>query len=169
MEYVDTLTVERARALFHYDPETGVVTRLVTVRGRGSRAGRIFGTVNCDGYLVGQIDCQKYVLHRVIWLMRTGHWPSEQVDHKNLNRADNRWLNLRDAELWQNGSNKGAKSNTPSGLKGVYWHRKAGRWAAQIVSKKRHYYLGLFDDANDAHAVYAAKAIELHGEFARAA
>ena len=32
----------------------------------------------------------------------TGRWPDPEVDHKKRNRADNRWLNLREADCFVN-------------------------------------------------------------------
>ncbi|MCL1791034.1 MAG: AP2 domain-containing protein [Peptococcaceae bacterium] len=49
--------------------------------------------------------------------------------------------------------------NNKSGIKGVSWGRKSGKWDANITFKKKRYSLGSYDDIND-----AAKARELAEE-----
>ena len=41
------------------------------------------------------------------------------------------------------------KDNT-SGVTGVFWHKKADKWTAQITINGKHYSLGLFEDKEDA-------------------
>lgn len=41
-------------------------------------------------------------------------------------------------------------SSNTSGYNGVYRNRKSGRWTAQITFKGKTYYLGSFDDIEDA-------------------
>lgn len=42
------------------------------------------------------IDDEQYAEHRLAWFYVTGEWPKGLVDHKNLDRSDNRWENLRE-------------------------------------------------------------------------
>jgi hypothetical protein len=49
------ITAERVRQLLHYDPITGVLTRLISANGN-ARAGDAAGSVNGDGYIVTKID-----------------------------------------------------------------------------------------------------------------
>jgi phosphotransferase system IIB component len=96
----------------------------------------------------------------------TGKWPPAQVDHKNLDRSDNRWTNLRLASNQQNQANQNAQKNNLLGIKGV--SRVGSKYKSQITHKKRNYYLGMFQTPEEAIAAYKAAAETLFGEFARA-
>lgn len=88
------------------------------------------------------------------------------VDHINGNQMDNRCKNLRICTQSQNNANqRGAKHNSVSGYKGVYWHKSAKKWCAEVVHEHKKYYLGLFVNKLDAAEAYNIKAKELNGEF----
>jgi hypothetical protein len=90
----DKLAAERLRERLRYDGGTGVFTRRV---GSGhARAGEIAGSVHSTGYVRIGIDGGKYTAHRLAWLYVHGVWPSDQIDHINRNRSDNRIANLRE-------------------------------------------------------------------------
>ena len=100
----------------------------------------------------------------------TGEWPHNQIDHINLDKADNRWNNLRAATRTQNGANKPRMLTNRSGLKGVDWCRfrgGGGKWRAQIKANRKVRYLGLFDTAHQAALAYAITAEKQFGDFAR--
>lgn len=160
------LTLARLRELLAYDPETGVFTWRVN---RGAkRAGDVAGNKNCVlGYVLIGIDYRTYLAHRLAWLYMTGEWPADEVDHWDLDGANNRWVNLREATKGENGANRPAPANNTSGYKGVYWHARAGRWMAQIMKNQRSLYLGLHDTREEAAAAYLAAASKEFGEFAR--
>lgn len=89
------------------------------------------------------------------------------VDHKSCDGLDNRRINLRTATRSQNNCNSRlCKSNT-SGIKGVSWHKRAGKWRAQIVFAGEQRHIGLFDSIESAAAARAAAAENMHGEFTR--
>lgn len=92
--------------------------------------------------------------------------PSILVDHKDNNGLNNARLNLRPATQQQNLCNRPATRKNTSGYKGVFWHKKAGKWMAQIKGQGKLKYLGLFLTREEAAAAYDAAAQELHGEFA---
>jgi HNH endonuclease/AP2 domain len=159
-------TIERLREVLDYDPETGVLRWRVQPNGRvpiGSIAGCVSPT---DGYLMVQIDGFRTVAHRVAWAHTTGYWPTNDIDHRNGVRTENRFRNLREGTRQNNCWNrKKGKSNT-SGFKGVYQDRM--RFAAQITKDGCKRYLGSFATAEEAHAAYVSAARESFGEFARA-
>lgn len=72
------LTAERARELLVYDPETGALNWRVA---RGCRSGALAGTRTSEGYTQVEIDYRLYRAHRVIWLMQTGKWPNDHLEH----------------------------------------------------------------------------------------
>lgn len=86
-------------------------------------------------------------------------------DHINGDRLDNRCINLRVVNDFQNAKNAAVRRNSKSGFKGV--HRSRGRWVAKITSDKLHFHIGSFDTPEEAAIAYNKKAYELHGEFAR--
>ena len=116
------LTADRLRELLNYDPDTGVFTYRVT-RAPRFRPGDMAGHVDVHGYRVIGLDLRIYKAHRLAGLYMTGEWPKHEVDHKNLDKADNRWVNLRPATHGQNRQNIGALKNNWTGCKGVYLRR----------------------------------------------
>lgn len=146
-----------------YEPETGLFFWRVTV-GMTAKAGSAAGSLNNSGYWRIMFRGRTYGGHRVAWFLMTGEQPPT-VDHKDTDRSNNVWTNLRAATRAQNSQNckpRGANA------KGVTVH-KDGRYQAQIKIAGKNHYLGLFDTEAEAASAYAAKATELFGEFARAA
>lgn len=159
------LTQARLREVLEYDPETGLFRWLANVSST-ARVGQLAGCKS-RGYLVIRIDGKLYPAHRLAWLHETGEFPAGWLDHKNLNKADNRFKNLRPATQSQNSANVAMRANGTSGFKGVSWHRRGKKWLAQIRKSGENIYLGLYPTRDEAHAAYAEAAARLHGEFAR--
>lgn len=167
-----SLTQKRLRELLKYDPETGLFywrPRPSQTRAWNTRyAGTIAGTVRPDnGYVKIGLEKRNYKAHRLAWLYMAGAWPAHDVDHKNGDRADNRWSNLRAATRTFNNANSSVRSDSTIGLKGVV--RCRDRFHARLTFQGTKYHLGAFDTPEEAHAAYCAKAKEVFGEFARAA
>jgi hypothetical protein len=97
----------------------------------------------------------------------TGSWPVKKIDHRDTNRGNNRWLNLREATNSENGCNRAAPSSNTSGSKGVSWYSPRGKWRAAITVHGRQRCIGYFDKKEDAAAAYQKAAISHHGEFCR--
>jgi hypothetical protein len=117
-----------AKELFDYNPETGVLTWRV---GRGSRTkiGGVAGSINGRGYRIVGAKKKYYQAHRVAWLLSTGEWPKNGIDHINGVPDDNRFANLREATQGENQQNKKAASNT--GVTGVHLDKR-GYYQAQL-------------------------------------
>jgi hypothetical protein len=98
----------------------------------------------------------------------TGEWPKDQIDHKNGNRSDNRFCNLREATRSQNLANSAKPCPNQSGLKGVCWNKALGYYVAQIRINGKNVGLGYFKSPMDAHLAYCRAAQEHYGDFARA-
>ena len=161
------LMAKTAREYLRYDKKTGKMYWRKTLHGK-VMPGQEEGSLS-HGYMQIKIFYRVYRIHRLAWLLVTGDWPKNQIDHKNRNRADNCWTNLREATQNQNNSNCGKRSHNTSGFKGACWHERAGRWAAHITLRGKTKYLGLHDTPEQAHAAYVRAAIQYRGEFARAA
>ena len=157
------LTAEQLREVLDYNPVTGIFTWKVC-RGCGCpRVGEVAGTPSSKGYIVISLRYKRYKAHRLAWLHFYGKWPEDQIDHKDTIKTNNSIDNLRPATNSQNMAN----ALRHNGLKGVTYDR--GRWIAQITKNRRKTYLGSFSTKEEAHAAYALKAKELHGEFSRLA
>ncbi len=163
------LTQERLRALLHYDPETGAFTwRVVWGSGVARRQpGDRAGFANGDGQIRIGIDGKQHCAHRLAWLYMTGEWPKGLVDHKDLDRSNNRWSNLRAATKSQNTANSGLHVNNTSGLKGVSWNKKENKWQVNITVNKYQRRVGTFDCRAAGYFAYVIAADKAFGEFAR--
>lgn len=159
-------TQKYLKARLHYDQETGTFT-VVARPGKGVRPGRKLNSIHPNGYQYIQLGARKYMAHRLAWFYVFGEWPSSDLDHKNLKRADNRIANLRLATRSQNKSNCCAYKNNTSGAKGVYL--KAGKWTSCIRVNKKLLHLGTFSSKGDAAAAYEKAVVSVRGEFARTA
>jgi hypothetical protein len=95
----------------------------------------------------------------------TGEWPPSEVDHRDLDKGNNRWTNLRIASSAGNKWNLARRSSNTTGYKGV--SRKRSKFQAQIAINKKRVSLGCFASPEEAYAAYCKAASEWHGEFAR--
>lgn len=163
-------SVERLRELLEYDPETGEL-RWINSKGAGKAGRRVGGTCKIRGYSYLCVDYCQLLAHRVAWAVYYGEWPPDdvEIDHVNGVKDDNSIGNLRLCNRSENSSNTRTRTDNTSGYKGVYFHRRAGKWLAQIWSEGKYHYLGLYPTPEEAHAAYCKAAHELHGEFARVA
>jgi hypothetical protein len=146
-----TLKLERLQEVLHYDPETGIFTWL-KVKHRTIRPGDEAGRFSPYGYITVKVDQIEYMAHRLAWFYMTGAWPTDQIDHRDRNRANNRWVNLREATNKQNHENIGLSCRNTSGIKGVRWDSQRGKWFAFITHHRRMQNLGRFADLDDAIA-----------------
>jgi len=170
------LTAAELRSLLDYDAETGVFTW----RHRPERtqydktwnrrfAGREAGTAQRFNtgrwYRAIRVQGRSYLAHRLAFLHMASTWPPHEIDHRDGDGLNNRWMNLRAATRSQNGQNsKPTENNT--GLKGAHRY-KNGRFVAHITADGRLRHLGYFDTAEEAHEAYAKAAREHFGDFAR--
>jgi len=113
-------------------------------------------------YAVRKENGKSIKMHRQI-TNAPDHLVVDHIDHNGLN---NRRSNLRLATFTQNCQNQRRLSHKTSKYKGVHWHKKNKKWAAQITSNKKTYRLGYFHNETEAAKAYDKKAVELHGEFA---
>lgn len=162
----DTLTQEALRDIISYDPATGDFIKLKCRR--SDWIGKKAGFINNKGYRVISINNKQYLAHRLAWLYLNGYWPHE-IDHRDGDKQNNIFSNLRDATDSQNMHNQGKRRHNTSGFKGVTYNRNASKWLAQIKINWKNKYLGLFDTPEDAHKAYCEAAQKHHGEFARTA
>jgi len=157
---------QHVKELFWYEPETGLLYRIINGEAGKTPAGSFFRSGH------RRIVYRRHIFsaHRVVWLYHTGDWPAGMLDHINCDPADNRIENLRLATRSQNGLNTPLNRNrNTSGYKGVTWNKRQGKWQATIKFDRKSMYLGVFNSPEEAHAAYVKAATEHCGEFARAA
>ena len=173
-------TLEYLRSLLSYDQLTGKFRWLVYRNSRhGICPGDVAGTLKGDGkdgrhdggYIQIVVDQHQYRAHRLAWWFMTGTPPPKGIDveHKNRDRADNRWENLRLATRSQNNCNAKTRRDNRSGVKGVHPNARAyGKpWFARITMNKRIIHLGFFDTIEEAAEARRLAEIKYHGEFRR--
>jgi len=153
---------EYLKSILHYNPTTGFFTWVVH-RQHNSLAGSRAGCVNkSDGRRYIKVHCVRYAESRLAWFYMNGRWPRFHVDHRDGDKQNNKWENLRQASVTNNMGN----SRPRTALKGVTRVR-TGKYTAQIQHSMKKIHLGTFDTPEEAHAAYANAAKKLYGEFAR--
>ncbi|WP_342106342.1 HNH endonuclease signature motif containing protein [Methylobacterium sp. SI9] len=155
---------DELRRILSYHPRTGRLTWRVKVANR-VQIGDAADNGHEGDYRNVTIKGRSYRAHRIIWKMVTGEEPIGEIDHRDLVRSNNRWLNLRAASHSDNACNKSLYRNNTTGLTGVHPHGSS--YHAQIKRHGRQIHLGAFRTIEAAHAAYLAAARELHGSFNR--
>jgi hypothetical protein len=159
------VTQERLHELFRYDPETGELWH----KKKNSNRSIMNRPVGCkrDGYLVARIDGKTLSLHRVIWVYVYGKLPEYDIDHINMDRADNRLSNLREATRSKNMMNTLAHRDSRSGVKGVCWHKAAQKWFARVSKDGGTINVGLFETKEQAAEAVQKCREKMHQAFTR--
>jgi hypothetical protein len=163
------LTQKRLKELLKYDPETGIFTWL-------KRAPETFKTTRAasiwNAHFAGEpaglsgskyysricVDGKKLLAHRLAFLYMGGRFPISDVDHISGDKRDNRWRNLREATRAENQRNTKLRTDNKSGVHGVSYLTKKGRWRATIYNNSKQIFIGEFDNFDD--AVIARKEAE---------
>lgn len=166
--------VEYLHECFHYSPETGVLTWRDRPRSHFASerahlnflskwAGKGAGKMSELGYLHVGLAGNRYLAHRIAWVMYYGEHPAGGLDHINLVKDDNRITNLRDVDQATNSRGHVRSRANTSGFTGVSWHSRDGKWWAQIRVQGKGYDLGKYLDKGD--AIAARKAANLRFGF----
>jgi len=116
----------------------------------GMKLSGIAGSLGNKGYIRLKVDGRQYQAHRVAWLIMTGEWPENDIDHINHDRADNRFINLREATCMENARNQKLRKTNKSGVCGVRLNKKKTKWDAQIQVVGKIIHLGAFDKFENA-------------------
>jgi len=149
----ERLTQEAVKRVLSYNPEDGVFRWIAKPSNRsnrikvGDRAGWIRGRYLCIG-LYGN----SYLAHVLAHLYMTGRFPDGEVDHIDHDGLNNRWDNLRVVSHKENGMNQRLSKNNTSGVNGVSWIDRLGKYRAYITVDRKQINLGLFRNLEDAIA-----------------
>lgn len=88
-----SLSLDRARALFDYEPTSG--TLIWRAKHKRIQIGQPAGYLHAQsGDWRISIDGEKYQVRQLVWLLAHGAWPSEPICHLNGDRSDHRINNL---------------------------------------------------------------------------
>lgn len=156
------MNLERIKEVLRYEPDTGLFY-WKSNRGGTARAGTIAGSPHRKGYLTVSVLGKAWLAHRLAWAFIHGEEPPPglQIDHKNGDRSDTRWENLRigDASFNQQNRRRPAKHNK-LGVLGV--QRYGRRFAAFVRIGGRSRRVGTFSTPEAAHECYVQAKRELH-------
>ena len=127
------IPIDYIREALSYDPVTGVLTWLERPREhfRSIHRQRVFNT-RYAGLVAGTRSCSGYRMvelmfsgtrclvrgHRIAWVLSTGAWPLNEIDHINGDRCDNRFKNLREATRGEQLQNQKLSNETTAALLG---------------------------------------------------
>lgn len=160
------LTQEYLKTIFHYDPLTGVFTRLVSTSNY-VKVGDIATCMDNYGYYKIGIKGKRYKSHQLAFLYMLGYIP-KMVDHKDQNKSNNKWDNLRETNKSGNESNTKKHKDNKSGYKGVSRTKenRSKPWLAAICINGKQTYIGHYSTPEEAARAYDKKALTYKGEFA---
>lgn len=119
-------------------------------------------------------DKCKVVSHIVAAAFCANPYNYTYVDHKDRNKQNNHYSNLRWCTSQHNNRNRGKRINkkgppTTSKYKGVSWCKQKGKWRVRIMANKdtrKEIHLGFFDDEEEAAETYNIAAVKYFKEHA---
>lgn len=137
------------KAKIRYDAETGLIY---------GPSGKPYTNVTKQGYI--QIDLTRLENgrflkgHHVAWFLYYGVWPSQQLDHDDLDRINNRIKNLQESNA------RAQKVNSIPSLSrdlppGVYF--EDGIYIARATIDDKTTYLGRYKTVEEASNAYQAR------------
>lgn len=172
------LTHKELKELIEYFPETGEFRwkerdqrwfetsrswKYWNGRYAGARAGSLSGKArDLTIFFLGK----QHQAARVAWFYVTGEQPlkSQKIELIDLNKENLKWENLRIT----NGkglSNKRKRTTNKSGITGVFFYERTGKWVANGRDKDgKQLRLGYFDTKEDAYAEVKRFNLENYGD-----
>lgn len=143
-------TQARLKEVLLYDPLTGIFIWKEN-RGTNKCKGLIAGTKNHPhGYIYIRLDGKNYKASRLAWLYMEGYYPEMIIEHKDRNRANDKWNNLRHVSQRCNLRNGSKRSTNKTGVIGVCWDKSKKSWHAQITVSYKNIWIGRFKLFHDA-------------------
>lgn len=158
-----SLTQKYLHSILSYDRKTGIF-RWILAR-KKIVVGAVAGTLDKDGYRIIKIDQKNYRAGRLAFFFVKGRWPKPEIDHRNLNKADDRWRNLREGSKNQNMRNTKVRADSSTGAKCVQV-QNGGSYLVRVTADGQRV-SATFNNLIAAKRAHRAIAKNLHGEFAR--
>lgn len=173
MSKKDLPSPEHLRQRLRYEPDTGrliwIYNEKMSTRWNSRWSDVPAGRISMCGYSQISIYGTRYPAHRIIWAMNYGAWPTDEIDHIDGDRLNNRLENLRNVSRTENARNMALRVDSTSGATGVCWDKNRTKWTAQIRINGIRINLGrfaLFEDALAARKS-AEKAFGFHANHGR--
>ena len=183
MNVKKTAPIDFVRKLFHYNSETGefvwkqrdasmfsngkISAETKAKRFNTRYAGKSATVNHSNGYKNVSVMGYSFIrAHRVAWAIFHGAWPTDDVDHINGDREDNRIANLRLATRSENLRNKRKFPKNKSGYVGVSFYKERGNWNAKIGVNGKYINLGYFSTKEEAAKARAEAEKKYWGEYA---
>ena len=134
-------------------------------RNNNIKIGQEAGMLRPDGYKRVNIDKKNYYLHRLIFIYHNG-FISDEIDHIDNNRSNNKIENLRIATRSQNTLNCKINSRNTTGIKGITFDKDKFKYRPYLSVNGKRLYLGCFDFLDDANQELQKARIKYHKSFA---
>ena len=131
----------------------------------GGRIGAKLPTCHHKYIYAGFNSAKKYhYFHRLV--IECNGMQLDHISHGTMSFVDNRRSNIRIVTESQNQMNRSIFANNKSGVPGVHWYKKTGKWMAYIWLEGKMVYLGLFDNIEFAIGARQQAEREYFGEYA---
>jgi hypothetical protein len=158
-------SISELNAIWKYEPRTGLFRWKVHASKR-DRKGTIAGSHSKTArYVRLSYRGKKIYAHRAAWAIYYGRWPSNEIDHKDLDKKNNRIKNLRDASTSQNMIHRPVRRNSLTRRKGVYRDKRDGRFYPYIDVNGKRIALGGFDSLDRADTIRIVAERIHHADF----
>lgn len=129
----ENLRYRKNGTLFH-------VKRGIVLRGTKS---------NASGHLRMRVGGHLLYVHQAVFAIHHGRIPAV-IDHVDRNPANNRIENLREVSHSENSLNVGASRRNTSGIRGLYFDRRDGKWYGQTMVRGKVHSTKRFADKREA-------------------
>lgn len=140
--------------LFDYDPDTGKLFWKIRPS-KSVKIGQEAGSVRVDNdgseFKILRFNGVTKLIHHVVWEMFNGVIaPGEVIRHANKDRTDNRIENLIKMRRGSIAHGTKIRTDNSSGVKGIGFHKRSGKWVARIYVDGAPIYLGSYDKLENA-------------------
>ena len=124
----------------------------------GQKVGSRAGYLHLNGYRYITFKGKRTIEHRLAYLWHNPEWDfsdsSQEIDHINRIRDDNKIENLRLVTHQENNFNRDAR--------GYYWNKQKQKWMAYININGKMINLGNFDYKTDARLAHVTAKAKYH-------
>lgn len=148
------ITQSELLELFEYNEYTGKLIWKIS-RSNVIKVGQEVNHISKKGYVQVRLNGKLWMVHRLIWLMKTGAFPKLHIDHINGIRHDNSWSNLREVDRFLNMQNmRKAHKDSSTKTLGVTFDKQSGKYKAQMLRNGKIVLSKKFDTIKDASDCY---------------